>query len=324
MRAPPLSLREYDDVVVAPRLVAHKGGVVLPQAFRNTARIRPRTPVLTDWSRWSVRVPDELADSRTDALPGTWFHADNILRGHFGHALTEQISQLWAWPAVLERHPDAGVLVTATAEPLAAWELMLLEAAGVAPERVHAATGPVRVERLLAATPAYVVCRHLHPVLLELQRGVGDSLEAQSRIAPASERLFLTRRGSKRACRNAGEVEALFARHGFRVVVPEEHPLPDQVAMVRAAAAVAGFAGSGLFHLALGGAPRPLIAVSSTGYHVWNEKAIAAFRDHPLTVVRGTPDVTSGRFTVEAFHSTYVVDMDREGLVLERALDELP
>ncbi len=248
-----------------------------------------------------------------EALAGTWFHGDNILRGHVGHAVTEQLSLLWAWPAALARHPDLGFLASAADKAVAAWELELLEAAGVPREGVRAVPGSVRVERLLAATPAYVIGGHLHPVLHPLHRRVGDELAARSRRDDLPRRLLVTRRGPKRGCHQRAEVEALAARHGFTVVAPEEHPLPDQVAMVRAAVAVAGFGGSGLFHLALTERPVPVLAISSTNHHLWNERAIAAFRGHPLTLVRGRADVVAVRppegLDEEASHSDDDVDL---------------
>ncbi|MDO9457459.1 DUF563 domain-containing protein, partial [Nocardioides sp.] len=324
VEASALSLREHHDVVVAERSVARTGDLVLPQAFRDTVRTRPRTPVLTDWSPWSVRVPDELLDGREPVdLPGTWFHADNVLRGHFGHALTEQLSLLWAWPEVLARHPDAGLLVTTAGRPLAGWELELLEAAGVERRRVHAADAPVRVERLLAATPGYVIMRHVHPSLRDHYRATGDALERRAGVTGTPRRLLVTRSGSKRRCHQTAEVEALLVRHGFTPVALEDHPLPDQVALVRHAEAVAGWGGSGMFHLLLGGAPRPVIAISHTGYHLWNERAIAALWDHPLTVVRGTPDPPAGAPSGTPMHADFSLDLDREGRLLVDALERL-
>ncbi|MCW2817157.1 MAG: hypothetical protein JWN84_4612 [Nocardioides sp.] len=324
--APHLSLRSYDDVVVTPRMIAHARDVVLPQAFRNTEHKRPRTPPLTDWTRWSVRVPHELGvgGPPPTRLPGTWFHADNLMRGHFGHAITEQVSQLWAWPEVLARHPDAGVLVAAATKPVATWELDLLEAAGVPRERVHAAPGPVRVDRLLAATPGYVILRHVHPSLRELYAATGEALEQRSGLESTPRRIFVTRPGDKRRCHEAADVEALFEAHGFTVVAPEAHPLPDQAAMARNAEAVAGYGGSGMFHLLLGGTPRPVVVVSHTGYHVWNEKAIAALWDDPITVVRGVPDLVTEGFSERAMHSDYHLDLDGPaGRLLREALAEL-
>ncbi|GAA5146997.1 hypothetical protein GCM10023340_18740 [Nocardioides marinquilinus] len=332
-RARALSLREVTDVLVAPRMVATARQTVLPQAFRNTEHRRPRSPALAEWTGWAVRVPDGLPDdpdctsgtggTGVPRLDGTYLHLDNLFRGHFGHAITEQLSHLWAWPQVLERHPDARVLVTDADRPVAPWELELLAAAGVPADRVVTASGPVRVERLLQATPGYVVLRHVHPSLRAHYERIGDVLEAEASSTARPERLFLTRRGNRRDCRNADEVEALFTDHGFTVVAPEEHPLSDQVAMVRAARAVGGFAGSGLFHLLLGGSPRPVLAVSHTRYHVWNERAICALWGHPLTIIRGTPDRTTRAWSAAAMHSAFHVDLAAEGRLLRETLATL-
>ncbi|WP_139982676.1 glycosyltransferase family 61 protein [Nocardioides litoris] len=322
LHAPGLSLRAHDDAVVAPRMVARVRDLVLPQAWRNTVDRRPRTPALAGWTRWSVRVPAEL-DRPAAPLPGTWFHADNVLRGHFGHAVTEQLSQLWAWPAVLDRYPDAGVLVGTDRAPLAAWETELLEAAGLPRSRVHGIQGPVRVERLLAATPGHVVGRHVHPDLRALHAATGDALEARSGLSATPRRLWVTRTAAKRRCHEEAEVEELARRRGFTVVDPAAHPLPDQVAMVRRAEVVAGWGGSGLVHLLLGGPPRAVVVVTHTGYPAWNEQAAAVLGDHPLTLVRGTPDIVTDGFSRAAMHSDFHLDPDREGRVLREALDGL-
>ena len=90
----------------------------------------------------------------------------------------------------------------------------------------------------------------------DLRRGgyrPGGALDGRRHPGPL--RLFCSRRPGKRSCHNAAEVEALFAAHGFAVVFPEDHPLPEQVRMVRDADVVAGFAGSGMFQIAFAGGP---------------------------------------------------------------------
>ncbi len=327
--APPLSLRSFPDVLVVRGNVARRWGVVLPQAFRNPVRRRPRTPLLADWLPGAVRDPEH---PDPEPLAGTYLHADNILRGHFGHAMTEQLSHLWAWERACADHPDLRLLVDVSRQPLAEWELVLLEAAGVPRDRVHGSTGPVQVERLLSTTPGYAIGRYIHPELRSLYRRVGDALAADAGPGPGPgpgpgegprpQRLFLTRRGAKRACRNQHEVEAAFVEHGFTVVAPEEHPLPEQVALVRAAEVVAGFGGSGLFHIALDDRPTPVVALASDNYPLANERLLCALHGHPLTVVRGVPDVGAepGRgFSEAAFHSDFTVDLGD----LERALDSV-
>ncbi|CAN5611117.1 hypothetical protein BH11ACT8_BH11ACT8_21890 [soil metagenome] len=322
VQAPQLSLRSFADVVCVRGNVARRGEVVLPETFRNPVRRRPRTPLLAEWLPGSVLDPEH---PEPEPLPGAFLHADNILRGHFGHAVTEQLSHLWAWERALVEHPDLQLLVDASRQPVAEWELLLLEAAGVPRERVHVATGPVLVERLLASTPAYAIGHYAHPVLRRLHHRVGAALEHR---APADggtdgERLFLTRRGSKRACRNQDDVEALLARHGFTVLAPEELSLPEQVARVRRASVVGGFGGSGLFHPAFSDRPTPMLALTSDNYPLANERMLAALHGHPLTVVRGVPDLVAEGFSEEAFHSPFVLDLDDLVVGVERTLAHL-
>ena len=134
--------------------------------------------------------------------------------------------------------------------------------------------------------------------------------------------MFFTRRPGKRSCRNAAEVEAGFAAAGFVVVHPEDHPLADQVAMVRAASAIGGFAGSGMFHLGLAGGPKHVVLVASEAYPCHNEYLMSALLGHRLDIVLCRPDVprVDGAFTQESFHSDYVYDPAREGPSLARFL----
>ncbi len=127
--APELSLREYHGPVVAPRQVAIHDNVVLPESFRNPVRARLRSRTLVDWSKQFVRRPDLPP---LPMLPGRWFYLDNIMRGHFGHALTEQLSHVWAWPRAKRDHPDLRALVFRWEDhEMADWELRLFEAAGI-------------------------------------------------------------------------------------------------------------------------------------------------------------------------------------------------
>jgi hypothetical protein len=318
--APALSLREYHQAVVAPRQVLVHDHVVLPESFRNPVRDRLRSRTLVDWSKHFVQAPEVSPEP----LPGTWFHLDNIMRGHFGHAMTEQLSHLWAWDEARARHPDLRALVFVWPEhPVAEWEYRLWEAAGVPRDLVTVLEVPVRVERLLAATPAYAIGPYVHPEIAGIYRRIGSSLAAAATMSDTPDRLFITRRSAKRACRNPDEVEDLFAKAGFTVVLPEEHDLPDQVAMVRGAGAIAGFAGSGMFHVALTDTPKPVLLVGSTTYPAANERQICAFHGHPLHIVRCTSDVVTDRFSEASFHSDFEFDMARHEPFVQAWLREL-
>ena len=86
--APALSLRAFDDVCVVRGNVAWTHDLVLPQAFRNPGRRRPRTPLLADWLPGAVRVPEH---PEATPLAGTFLHVDNILRGHFARIFDDQL-----------------------------------------------------------------------------------------------------------------------------------------------------------------------------------------------------------------------------------------
>jgi capsular polysaccharide biosynthesis protein len=313
----PLALREYADATSAGRGVAWADGSVVPASFRLPQRPRLKAPPLEELSPWHVATPEPAQTF----LPGTHFLVDTHVPDHFGHALTEQLGHLWGWDEAAARHPGLRALVHGTEGRVPRFTSELLEAAGVPRDAVTVVEAPVRVERLLTTTAAYVIGHRLHPVIRETYDRVGERLDARSSLTDTPTRLFHTRRHGKRTCRNAAEVEAAAEAAGFTVIRPEEHSLADQVRMVRRAEVVAGFAGSGLFHVALSARPQHLVVIGSESYPAHNEQAFAALRGHRLDLVVCRPDIPRGRvFTQAAFHSDFVVDWEREGRLLLAAL----
>jgi len=308
--APALSLREYHRAVCLPRQAAYTETFVTPESFRDNLQPRLQNPALEDWTARFVRRPAEPFDE----LAGSWFHLDTHVAAHFGHAVTEQVAHLWGWAEAKRRDPGLRALVFAPPETpgaaLPGWARDLLEAGGVSAADVHVAAAPVRVERLLAATSAYNIGRYAHPVMAETWGRIGANLSGEG-SGPA--RVFLTRSGQKRVCRNREAVESFFADAGFTVVSPERLRLADQVALVRGASVVAGFAGSAMFHTAFAARPQHVVAITTETYPAHNEHAIAALLGHRLDLVVCPPDVARrdpDQFTSESFHSDYVVDLD--------------
>ena len=179
------------------------------------------------------RPPARAGDGAV--LDGPAYLLDTYVRGHFGHALTDQLGHLWGWHAALDRHPDLRALVFAKpGEDLAGWERELLAAGGVEPARLVVAHEPTVVEGLVASSPMFGMPAYVHPAIATTYAEVGAGLASRSTAQqPGPLRLFCSRRPGKRSCHNAGEVEGLFAAHGFAVVYPEDHPLPEQARMVR-------------------------------------------------------------------------------------------
>jgi capsular polysaccharide biosynthesis protein len=321
---PGLSVREYHDVVCIPGQIAVLGNLVLPETYRHLryARLVNRNlPRITRWFAEAVEVP-------ATRLEGSYYYLDGELRHHFGHVTSEQLSRLWAWPAAKAADPDLRLLVSRgpkRQEPTE-WELEFFEAAGVSRADVVSFSRPVVVERLVGVTPMFSMPSYVHPDIADTWNRIGDALERRSTMPPAGPRVFLTRQpGSNRWCHETPLVEQLFSDRGFTVVRPELLKLPDQIALVRRAEVVAGFAGSGMFHLMFAKTPKRVVLVRSAGYTPSNDYLIASVRGHTLDVVFCTPDVPAprGAFTRAAFESSFHFDADTDGLVLARILDNL-
>ena len=317
--APELSLREYRDVVCEPRMAAHVARILLPESLRNPLRRRGGSQVVIDWmSGAAVTTETEPANP----LPGVWFYLDNPMRGHFGHALTEQLGHLWAWRRALAEWPELKLLMLG-GEVVRDWEYRLLEAAGIGRDRVLATAGPVRVERLVTASAGYVIGEYIHSAQKDLYLQVGAHLAADSELSRTPARIFVTRASDKRRCTNQDEVEQLFVAHGFEIIDPETMPLADQVTYFRNAEIVAGFGGSGMFHALTAPHIRAMIVISSASYHMANEIIIAAYWGVPISIFRGGSKTTTERFSVAMFHSDYTIDWDREGAQLRSEVAEL-
>jgi hypothetical protein len=323
LQAPGLHVRRWAGAECHPGQIAVQDGVLLPASLSGRTQGRLAHPSLARWAPGFVSRPPatDLAE-----LPGAWFYLDNVKRGHFGHALSEQLSLTWGWSAAVERYPSLGALVSGRPDaPPAEWELQLLEAAGIPRDRVRMVTQPVRVETLVTATPMFSRPDYVHPEILSTYDAVGRALAEQASERDRPDRVFLTRPPGKRGCANAPEVEELHRRHGFHVVQPEALPLPDQVRLVREASVISGFAGSGMFHTALTGAPKHVVVITHGAYPAHNEQMFAAVLGHRLDLVVARPDVPRGaRFDRRSFHSPYTLDFEREGALLRQVLDELP
>lgn len=320
--APPLFLREWSDVVALPRQAVLSRNLVLPESFSTADGHRQVNPTLDKLSPRFAHRP--VLPAEPEALEGAYVHLENVMPGHFGHALTEQVSRLWGWRATRAAHPGAKALLFAASGTLPAWQRDLLAAGGIAPEEIHVAAGPVRVETLVASTPMFSRPSYIHPDLRATYDQIGASLQARAARRSWPDKVFFTRRPVKRSCHNAAEVEGRFAAAGYQVLYPEEHSLPDQLAMVRAARAVAGFAGSGMFQIGFAGQPKHVVLVTSENYPCHNEHLMSALLGHRLDVVVCRADVPreEGVFDREAFHSDFVFDPAREGAFLDGVLAE--
>lgn len=315
-----LTCAAYDDVLVAPQHVAVVERMLLPtcyflpwQAARKTFGMRYHGP---DFS--ALRD----ADAVPEHLPGTYYHLDNQVPGHYGHVITHDLSKLWAWDAALAEYPDLRVLVSPDTETgeVPAYTYELLAAYGIGRERVHVLTGPARVERLVTATQAFQQPRFLAPVAREVWARVVAGLLPRAGHEPLPERVFVSRRSAaRRRCLNAEEVERRFVAAGFTVVYPEDLALPDQVRLFSTVPVVAGYAGSGLINTVFSSGPATRVVLASKSYWATNEYHIAALYGGDLHYFWCDPVPSEG----PDFHADHLFDTDRDGPALDALLRSL-
>jgi len=328
-RAPQLALREYENVLTVPGQIATSGSIILPDSFRHWPHTRLHNPYIREIAPdfgdatglpWFAEVPGE-GGVRT--LPGSYFYLDDEVRGHFGHMTTEVVSRLWAWEEAKTRDPSLKALLHFNKHrDLAEWEVQLLGAAGIARDDIVFSREPVRVEHLIAATPMLSNPYYVHPGIAEVWRRIGDELAAQSTIGATPERIFVTRRIQKRPCRNQAEVERFFESLGFTLVYPEDLPLPDQIRTFRQADRIAGFIGSGMFHLMFTPEPKQVILVSSESYTGRNEWLMADVLGHQINLAwcRSEAEWAGDHFVRGGYQAGFTFDFDREGEFVRQTL----
>jgi capsular polysaccharide biosynthesis protein len=320
-----MSLREYPDAVCLPGQVAVTGNLVLPDTYRHSRRVRMVNKHTHDVAPRFAAPKRSVED--VPRLEGAYFFLDSEFRGHYGHAMTEQLSRLWAWPRAKAAEPGLRALMAVNrwGPELREFERALYGAAGIAPEDLMLVDGPVRVERLLAATPMFSQPQYIHPDLVHTYTTVSRALVEQAPVRDYPRRIFCARRSNHRDCRNAEEVEALFARFGFAVVFPERFTLPEQARMFREAEVIAGYAGSAMVSLCLTQSAKRVVLVSSNSYTAKNEYLIASALGHHVSIVwcRAETPMPVDRHSRRAFGSPFTMDLQREGRQLAEILASL-
>lgn len=284
---PTLQLREYrapKGIAVSRRGLAFVGHSILPETYRWHLAKTPMSHHVKGGQRagWKRVLP---VDRPKEHLPGTYYHLDSPFDTHFGHVTTEVVSRLWGWAEAKRRHPDLKVLLLhwrheydwytpgRTPPKLPG---RFFEAYGIAPEDIVWTDRPVTVDGLIGATPMWHQTEpfYVHPELEETWERLAHGFTGgDPDSGPVHERVFVSRGAGARfrPCRNQPEVERLFADHGFEIIYPEDHPLPEQVRIFRKARVVAGFGGSGMFNMMYARHLQRLIVLNHEEYWAKNE-----------------------------------------------------
>ena len=180
---------------------------------------------------------------------GSYLLLDSQHRGDFGHTLCDVLGMAWAYESLraLGRE-DVAVLVHDRADKVLA---ELLEAAGIARERLVSFDHPVLLDELILPGKAFQIQGYVNDAALATYRTIRDAMAGTARIPALPERLYLSRQTNPaRRLLNEDDVAKLFMARGFVVVAPETLPLRQQIALAANARMIAGPAGSNMFQLA--------------------------------------------------------------------------
>ncbi|CAN5617206.1 hypothetical protein BH10PSE6_BH10PSE6_17200 [soil metagenome] len=243
-RGAPLRLVKIEDALVLRKkqIINLRTGKLILDSFRKPARGDGSKNRILRTDRLQYESVDRiLTDEATPVLSDAFCAMSEI--GGFGHILLEGISQLWPLTEGLRLPVNARFLVNRSA--LGTFHHAYLEALGVSPRQLVPVETPLRVKGLVVASQSFV-----------LSRGVGEHFfTLAERIAghfgdPPSpcSRLYISRRyAQKRRLNNEPAIEAVFERHRFRVIYPEQLPVSEQCRLFAGAEWIAGPVGSGLY-----------------------------------------------------------------------------
>ncbi len=322
LHVPALYLREYVEVVCAPRQLVVRGRFVLPATFHHPSVPRPQNMSFPGSSKYFIEIDADRGE--VPLLAGTYFHLDSEYPGHFGHVFTEDIAKLWGWDIAKRRHPELRLLLSSHEESAcrpAPFEVEALGAYGIPESDIVCIDHPVRVQCLVTASPQYhngsvvYVSVRLSDTWARLRQGL------RSGTGKRLERIFVARPGVQRSCVNGSRLEATFARHGFDIVRPELLPLAEQAELFATAPVIAGYAGSGMFNMFYSERPGTRIVIASESYGARNEYLISAVKGddfHYFSCPSRPPaDPLS---EIAPMHHDFEFDFDRDGDALEELL----
>ncbi|MEO7000107.1 MAG: glycosyltransferase 61 family protein [Terracoccus sp.] len=327
MAYPELRMRHYTgEIAMATHSLLFTQSTLLPETYRHHLHKRLNHTRSTDCTAQFATIADEHVP--TDRLEGNYYFLDSPFPGHFGHVTTEAISRLWGWDEAKRRIPDLKAIwrIRDPNDHNPQLERELYGAYGIAERDMLWVDRPVWLESVVGVTPMWhnQFPHYVHPDMAKVWDRIAAGL-ADTPVDPPS-RVFVSRRaGLVRSCRNAAEVEAVFERHGFVVVYPEELTLSQQAGVFRAAEVVAGFGGSAMFNVMYCANLRNLIVLTHEAYTARNEYMFASVLGGRTDYFWSRPDTPHpiGGWTQAAFTSGWEFDFGRNRRDLENLLGSL-
>jgi capsular polysaccharide biosynthesis protein len=328
---PALKLRHYEGRIgMVSNALLFSEEMILPDSFRHHRTPGLINPAVTNVNRDFALIPERVLPHTS--RPGTFYHLDCENSGHYGHLVTEVMSRLWGWEQAKRDTPGLQAVFRIRypneRDPLL--ERRLFTAFGIGEADITWTAEPTWLESVYAATPMWhnAMPHYVHPDIQDIWQRVSRGLtRSVERDQQPSDRLFVSRRAAatNRSCRNAREVEAVFAEYGFTVIYPEELDLAQQAYLFRDARVVAGFGGSGLFNIFNSKALEHLVVLNHESYTARNEHLYAAVlgcTEHYFWSPADIAHPTNG-WSADAYYSGWEFDFERNLDQLTRLLRSL-
>jgi capsular polysaccharide biosynthesis protein len=328
---PALKLRHYEGRIgMVSNALLFSEEMILPDSFRHHRTPGLINPAITNINRDFALIPERVLPHTSQE--GTFYHLDCENSGHYGHLVTEVMSRLWGWKRAKLETPELRAIFRIRypneRDPLL--ERRLFTAFGIDEADIAWTAEPTWLESVYAATPMWhnAVPHYVHPDIQEIWQRVSVGLtRSVERAQEPTDRLFVSRRAAaaNRSCRNAPEVEAVFARHGFTIIYPEELDLAQQAYLFRDARVVAGFGGSGLFNIFNSQALEHLVVLNHESYTARNEHLYAAVLGCTEHYFWSPADIAhpTNRWSAEAYYSGWEFDFERNLDQLTELLNSL-
>jgi hypothetical protein len=327
INVPERYLRCYESAQCWPMQRMRFSDYWLPDTFRHPLNVVLTHSHLANSSRYLARLPSGATVTEpTRSAHGPLFSFDSEYPGHFGHVMTDVVSRYWGWCAARERVPDVRPLISLGRgqESIPNFQRSIFASLGIDADTIEYIRPDecVEVDELYAATPDFVLPHYLNIDLAAVWDRIRRGCE-RAEAAPSSEKLFVSRRSyGLRTCTNGAEVEALFSRHGFHIIYPEDHDFADQVTMFHRAKILAGFGGSGMF-TSMFAPEATIILISGDGYDASNEYMIKSVIGGNIHYFWGDSRIKHppGKWTWAAYQSNFVFDVDRFEPEIARVVD---
>lgn len=274
VEAPEPRVSAADDVVLIPGhlFIDRRRGSVLPQ----TRGVRAEPSTL---SGLEARPPPLFRSPQE--VQGEVFVVDCHYNVAYGHHLLEALPRLM----LLDRAPPGVEIVSSI--PRSPTMDALIGGLGVDPARIRRYREPLFCRRAYLPEGLVHLGRSVHPLAREGFSRLRQLGHVSSAERP--ERVFISRSGiGRRRLVNESEIEAIFVRYGFRIVLPELLPIAQQISLFGGAEMIAGLGGSAMHNTVFSPPDSKVLMISSLGWFVRTDVLISQ-RAGQLGYVFGEP-----------------------------------